>query len=320
MKVCFVKKPNYTDWGWESYKYSNPEEVMGSWKLCSHDISLAVGKKADMWVIGRGAEWDSIPWGDYDIVITAGAIASPELMARHPKTLWICAGTSGKNYDLYWDHRLRATSELNELPQGIGFPYFTSPDVMRGFVIPAEANHRNPKHFVENRVVFIDSRHMFAIPRGHRHRDAHEYHHMCGLRVWHAPLNTVEKPGDNRAEFVAKNMMIHGKAYLEHVGACKYSVTWQKGAILGQGAAEAAALGLIVIANSNGIYHKMVCHPTCLVPPGCSPRKVFNLVNKIEKDPSWREEILAHQDKVLREKFWNEPLAILEKALGMKRK
>lgn len=74
-----------------------------------------------------------------------------------------------------------------------------------------------------------------------------------------------------------------------------------------------------MVASKNGAYHRMVCHPECLMPANSIARRGLRKISKIEQNPGLQTEILAYQDERVRQKFWDEPLAILEKALERKR-
>lgn len=347
MKACLVKHPYYMNWGWNSFQYSDPEQVWDAFNFKSHNMSFIIGLKADMWVIEgqikdpafaidridpkglaelvaahERVPWSAVPWEDYDVVITIDPIISKKLAEKYSNILWIynepshrsgrsqeaVRGGPEKPYDLYWDHYLRPSRKLKGLPQSIGLPYFTSPDIMRDLVKPTNEP-----------AVFLDSRHVFEIPRRERHAMAHDYRNMCGLQVRHAPLDGKISRSFSRIYYLSRNRMLNCRKYLTHLGSCKYKLIWRKKAILGQGVLEAAALGLIAIGNSNGIYHKLICHPTCLIPPGGPARRGLRLIQKIEKDPDWQKEILAHQDRVLWERFWHGPLELLGRALEIKR-
>lgn len=88
---------------------------------------------------------------------------------------------------------------------------------------------------------------------------------------------------------------------------------------MGQALIEAAALGLIVVAPWRSAYSPLLCHQLCLTAPSDPPEDGVRRIRRIEKDPGWQAEILAHQDRVLQELFWKRPLEILDRALKMKR-
>lgn len=348
-RACIVKHPYYPNFPWESARYSNPEQTLGLFRYGSQNISFMIGTKADMWIVeglsvrpaffidekhpGVFKElyeahntvlWSAIPWDEYDIVITIDPILSErkDIVECQPQTLWIYAepdhraaraksaaySRPWKPYDLFWDHFMRADDQLHTLPQSVSFPYFTNPDIMRNLVKPTRETG-----------VFLDSRYIFGLTKRERGTIAMEFETLCGLPIKYPPLDGQESRAAPRTRNLVEGKMLRTADFLKLLGSCKYFATWRGKGTGGQAALEAAALGLIAIANDNAAYPRMLCHPTCLVKPNEIPRKVMRLIRKIERDPGWQAEILLHQDEALWEKFWDGPLGILEKALKMKR-
>jgi len=339
------------NFGWESARYESPEQMLRLFKYRSHNLSFMIGMRVDMWIVeGQtvapafaldkadpkvfralykaqpAVDWSAIPWDYYDIVITFDPILNKKqgIVKKRPHILWIynepshrsgraqaaARGGPWKPYDLFWDHFMRAPRQLVTLPQPISFPYFANPDIMRALIKPTNAGG-----------VFIDSRHMVERSEGERASMVREFQGMCGLPVKYAPLDgqITEETRYARSLFLVQGKMLECADYLKLLGSCKYKLCWRRKGTGGQGTLEAAALGLIAIVNDNAAYPKMLCHPTCLIPPGGPPRKGLRLIQKIEKDPDWQAEILAHQDKMLRTRFWRDSLELLEQALKMKR-
>lgn len=338
------------NFAWESARYESPEQMLRLFKYRSQNLTFVIGMKVDVWIVeGKtvspafsldkadpkvfkalyeaqpAVPWSAIPWDDYDIVITIDPILNKkrEIAQMRPNILWVYNEPSHRSgraqaaarhgplepYDLFWDDFMRAPHRLTKLPQPISFPYFANPDIMRKLIEPTNEDG-----------VFVDSRHVVERSKGERTNMAQEFRGICGLPVKYAPLSgqITEKTRYTRSVLVAQGKMLECADYLKLMGSCKYYLVWRRKQTNGQGALEAAALGLIVIA-SDSVYSKMLCHPACLIPRGGPARAGLRLVQKIEKDPDWQAEILAHQDKVLRSLFWDRPLEILNNALMMKR-
>lgn len=350
MKICIVKHPYYPSFGWESARYKSPEQMLQLFRYKSHNLSFAIGMKIDMWVVEgmsvspafsldteapkvfralykaqKTVPWSTIPWHEYDVVIAIDPIISDEIIRAHPQILWVYNEPSHQSgraqraarhgplgaYDLFWDDYMRAPRrQLTKLPQPISFPYFGNPDIMRALIKPTNEGG-----------VFIDSRHVVGLSKSGRASMVQEFQSICGIPVKHAPLDgrITHETRYTRSLFLIWGKMLKSIDYLKLLGSCKYSMIWRRKKSNGQAALEAASLGLVAIANSNAVYPAMLCHPTCLIPPGGPPRIGLRLIKKIEANPDWRAKILVHQDKMLWEKFWNRPLEILNKALEMKR-
>jgi len=351
MKICVVKHPYYMNFTWESARYENPEQMLKLFKYRSQNLTFVIGMKADVWIVeGKTVSpafaldkvdpktfralyeaqptvpWSAIPWDDYDIVITIDPILNKkqEIVKKRPNVLWLynepshrsgraqAAARHGplKPYDLFWDDFMRAPQRLTKLPQSISFPYFANPDIMRTLIKSTNENG-----------IFIDSRHVVELSRNERMNAVREFQGICGIPVRHAPLDgqITEESRYTRSLLMVRGKMLECADYLKLLGSCKYYLVWRRKQTNGQGALEAAALGLIVIA-SDSVYSKMLCHPSCLIPRGGPARKGLRLIRRIEKDLDWQAEILTHQDKMLWKKFWNRPLEILNAALEMKRK
>lgn len=349
IKLCFVKQPYNYDATWQSLRFPGSAELLDAFVFRPMHISLLIEFEADIWVVkGEGvasqtwkqnepegfaaiyaAHWNvvsmlEVPWEDYDIVISIDPLIPDKIIKRHSNTLWAyyeiehrcgrssrAAGPGGGpygGYDLYLDHYMRATRGLHRLPQSIAFPFMYNAKTMRSLV-----------RLTHNPAVFIDTRH---VPRG---KDVYagmsrEFAQICGLPIKFAGVREklVEETRYYLLELVA-GKHYRAKEYLEMLGACKFFLGWRKRAILGQALVEAASLGLIGVGNANGVYHKMICHPMCLIPPSGIARPGLKAIWGIEAVPDLQKEILEYQDGVLRERFWEQPLRILRDALKIKR-
>jgi hypothetical protein len=344
-KICFVKQSYILNLPWKSVRFRNPKQMAESFVYRSQNLEFIIAKKADVWVaegqsvVCAGAAkdpeglsamrrahetvpWSAIPWGEYDAVFSHDPIIPDKITRRHPRILWFynepehrtararkaSQGILSGAYDLFWDDYMRAGPKLKRLPQAVGFPYPRNPDIMRELVKPTNEP-----------AVFLDSRHVHEVAPGKRGPMLADFEAICGLPVRYAYTDVQTEQGKSMRRLLPTGKMMRCLDYLKLVGSCKYYLVFREKRINGQAAAEAAALGLIVVANSNGVYHEILCHPKCTIPPGGPARLGLRVIQGIEKDPDLQKEILDYQDRKLREKFWKEPLGILGAALEMKR-
>jgi len=104
--------------------------------------------------------------------------------------------------------------------------------------------------------------------------------------------------------------------YFQAIGQCKYYLAVGRYSGVGNGAYEAASLGCICIGEADKVYHRMVCHPKCLCSDMLDMPKIFR---QVVSSPDLQKEILDFQDRALKQKFEKEPLALLQRAVEMKR-
>lgn len=351
VKTCFVKSALNMYLSWGSLRYPGPRKLLDSFLFGAHAFSLMVALESDTWVIREkdiaksdgGSVWpkddprmklerahqnivgiSEISWEEYDCVISLDPILG-NLPKRYPRTLWcyyelshacerayevMRTGRPRDGYDLYFDRFFRARSGLRGLPQIVHFPLTQSADILKGLIAPTNEP-----------AVFIESRNI-PKTRKLRARMRAELRNICGLPIRHAPFpefGTVFVKFGLALVSDSRKEILNAADYLGLVGSCKYYLSWRKRRVAGQALVEAAALGLIIVAPSRSPYSSRLCHPTCLTRAGEPARVGLRRIRKIEANPDWQAEILAHQDKVLREQFWNEPLGILNEALEMKR-
>lgn len=347
---AFVKLACDANLPWESIRYSNPDALMDAFVFRSLGFCLAVELEADFWVVKwRGEEanirpsalradptgikrmvrahknvvdWHEIPWGEYDMVISIGPVVPRKIIKQHPDILWVYRETSIRcgrarravtvgpygGYDLYMDAMLRCSSKLKSLPQSVGTPYTQSPTILRGVIQPTH----KPAVFVSSRIIPLEIRKREAMIA--------DWSSVCGLPIRYPPIKgRTTQPVRFFTELTAAKVP-RQRQYLDILGSCKYQIVRESGnsKLLGDAVIEAAALGLIVISQDDGIYSQMVCHPKCLVPKGRLPRKNLRLIQKIERDLGLQKEIIEYQDKAIRKKFWEKPLETMHRALELK--
>lgn len=348
MRACFVSLATEMNLSWESMRYPGPRALLDAFRLRSIGFCLAVELKADFWVVkweGGKTDFhprairldpdgvkrivgghknvvslDEIPWGEYDFVISYAPFIPAQIIKQHPRTLWVYREVAGRSpradaalgrpygaYDLFVDTMLRCPSTLKALPQSLGMPYMQNPDTMREVVKPT----LEP-------AVFLDSRMILQDPVANA-RMCTEHSNVCGMPVRHSPIKDQTTQPIRFYTDVTMARVPRLAEYLKVLGSCKYMLVREgKSRVAGDSAIEAAALGLIVIIREDSIYGPMMCHPMCLLPPNSQNRTKLRLVRKIERHPELQAEILSHQDKAMRAKFWKEPLETLYAAAEMK--
>lgn len=327
MKAAFIKQGFSSTFAtWESLRYPGPERLLGAFRFKSKFFSLLVELKADIWVVSGGKQidgafcsdfsrkivkqhktvsLDAVPWDEYSVVVSVLPFVPRRIIEAHPEILWtycsighankLYAKSLGKaqgGYDLFLDHA-SIRGELKRLPSRVPFPFPTNHKLLRELIRPTNEP-----------AVFLDTRLLRKAPLWW-------FEKRCAL-----PIRCSPKPAINGGRILS-GRFTGTKGYLEALGACKYFLVSKKRSNIGQASLEAAALGLIVVSRP-GIYPSALCHPRCLAKPN-TPRQGLNLIKQIEKDEILQAEGLEYQDTVLQDLFWERPLAILEKAVTMKR-
>lgn len=331
MKMAFVKQGFSATWAsWESVQYSNPMQMLESFRFQAKILSLLVEFEADVWVIegldvppgtfvevsGKeyvdamlklhtGVPWSAVPWEKYDVVISTLPIVPERIIRKHPNILW-CYFIQGHvtkmfsdsldapygAYDLFLNEMALTEPKLRGLPQAVSFPYPTNPDLIRDLIRPTH----EPAVFLDTRLIKRESPDWFRA--------------RCDLPIKHS-----SKPAMNSRRVLAQNFT-DAKTYLTELGLCKYFLLCRKPNFNGQAALEAASLGLIVVSGP-GIYPSALCLRESITMPN-SPREGVKAIKRIEADPDLQKRLLAHQDKVLRQVFWKEPIEMLYDAIEMK--
>jgi hypothetical protein len=84
----------------------------------------------------------------------------------------------------------------------------------------------------------------------------------------------------------------------------------------GQALADAAAVGCICMGQADRPYHRLLCHPSCLCEDMAQLPSKLRIVRQ---SADLRQEVLAWQDQNLERHFHSGPLALLFKAIQLKR-
>ena len=338
MKLAFAKEPYCAEYTWSSMKWQGAQALLDDWVFRSQNISLAVNYEADTWVLDSRTRiddgWlqvlesrvpedvdalyeaheavsvDSVPWGEYDVVITTDPIIPERIIKACPDTLFCyyeCGHTTKSawrsrhnpqgGYDLYLDHALLAGGNNNHmgwsrvvrLPQSVNFPYLVNPSIMQGLIdMPPRPNG-------------ILSTGKTSVPQ-----DLFPSYRLVSgphLKFFH------------RA--VAQRETIPTAEWLQTVASCKYGVVLRGDRVIGQAAIEEAAMGLVVIGR--GIYTGIVRDRSSALTPVMSWEAVRSCIDRFEQVPEFYDEAVNSQYGRLEDFFWDKPIGELEIALRMKR-
>lgn len=255
-----------------------------------------------------------IPYHDYDIVITGDPILtiknnSQTLFAyyvnEHVDTIYLQSLKSVLNgYDLFLDHMLYVSENLETLPQSISFPYLYDKETMMSVVSSEE----------KTEVVWVDWRTLCTLGMVKRWNENAE---RAALRL----ERTLNYPIKYKGSFGEKFLGISDPPekileYLKPLANCKYYISIGRDSGTGQSICDAASLRCICFGEKNKIYHRLISHPACLCESMFDlPHKFKNVVN----NKIMHKEILAWQEKALQMKFADEPINLLQKAVEMKR-
>jgi hypothetical protein len=257
---------------------------------------------------------EEIPFGDYDVIISMDPL--PEVSSHGVLSAYICQedwDTVYRNslkdgpqngYDLFLDHMLKSKYAVPHLPCSVSFPYPRCPEIIRGIF----DQKQEERLWVEWRTVTAKTRKdlwddsadgvvreiedKISIPVNVHRNFGRTYYGMTDPPKWNS-----------------------GVEYLTDLRRCKYYMGVGRRSGAGQGLIDAASLGCLCLGDRNKLYHKEICHPSCLF-GGMS--EALKTLQEIQGSQPRIDEILAHQDKAVLEKFSEYPKRILEEALALR--
>lgn len=345
MKTAIIKQMYDAQGPWQSVKWQDttPMKIFDIWPGTITFWGLSCLLKPDWYVVKQGelksdyvedilrnpirtkimekyttnlTDIKDIPLDDYDLVITLDPILE---IPKRTKTLFayfvpehwdgLYSGSISKpmgNFDLFLAVMLDSNPNLIEIPQSVSFPY--------------------PCDYKTTRLIFGTEEKKEAVFA--------EWRLLCAMgmvKSWAESSegavkrleNLVKMPVFHTGSFNKNPMGISdpplwGDAvnYLKTISQCKYYIAVGRYSGPGQGIREAASLGCICIGEKDKVYHRMICHPKCL----CSDMVEMPIVLKnLISSPDLQKEALKYQDNALEQKFAKEPLALLQKAVEIKR-
>lgn len=348
MKICVVKQPYVAALTWQSHKFTSGRELLGKCFFRASNISLLIAFEGDVWVVedskfrsggydawaqdeaamqrfyehSTAVSWDSVPWKDYDVVISVDAIIPDDIIKAYPGTLWCyheCEHATWSfvqskqapigAYDLFHDYTLESPLELGGLPQAISFPHIVRADILCDIIRPTN----EPSVFLSGRMVrpHTSGPNLFATPPATHVID--RYQKQTGLPIKYPSVWDYGKT----AAMIALSLITPAAAFLRQLGSCKYLLhVPAHPRDVGQILIEAAALGLIVISSGHEAY-SLICHPFCWVSPGDVEGALLK-IEFIEKSQYLQVAILAYQKQWLQYHFWDQPISLLRRACTMK--
>jgi hypothetical protein len=262
---------------------------------------------------------EKIPFEEYDLVISFDAILDvprrhPALFAYYAQEHWDRLYAESlvqprKNYDLFLAHMMDSNPDVDEVPGAISFPYLHDPKLMQR-IFPCE---KREAVWVEWRTLMTLALKDSSVPWGPEGEAA-------GKRL----AELLDLPICYRGTLVAQTYGFadppawgDAATYLRELGECKYFVSVGGRIGAGQGLGEAAAAGCICIGQEDRAYHKLICHPACLC---VDIGEMYEKLMAVVRSPNLQAEVVARQDQNLERHFRNGPLALLSKAIELKKK
>ncbi len=262
---------------------------------------------------------EAIPFSEYDLVITFDPIlhppkGSPRVFAYYVQEHWdrIYGESLPKptaHYDLFLAHMMDAPDELRSLPQAISFPYLHDPQLARSLFHPP----RQEAAWVDWRVPLTLANRGLGDPWCPEADAALE--RLRGV----LDIDVRCRTGSHSISYAVAETPTWGDAavYYRELAECRYYIAVGNLAGAGQALADAAAVGCICIGQADSPYHRLLCHPSCLCDDMAQMPSILRIVRE---SASLQQEVLAWQDQHLEKHFHDAPLALLAKAIDLKRK
>jgi len=258
-----------------------------------------------------------VPFDQYDLVVTNDPILDiPNLprtllayyVAEHDDPLYAESldGPIG-NYDLFLDHMLNSAQTLERLPQALSMPYLRDPDTVSAVFGNCEKQES----------VWVDWRTLEAL--GLTQHDEQVVAAVCSSIEKRLGLPVRSKSDHLGILFGISDPPRWGDGadYLGRLAKSRYYVSVGGGRRAGQGLCDAASLGCICVGERNKAYHRILCHPVCL----CDRMpEALDRLRRVMDSRQLQQEVLTWQSERLREYFVDRPLAIIGRALEIKRK
>ncbi len=362
MKWCVIKNGYTNEFCRESVKFDSiesPIELLKKFIFRSQNFGLITLTSADYYVISPeesivtdGARWvqnhnacwkkwlamhtpyslSSIPFEQYDVVLTYEPILSQQLMSKYPQTLFAYLSTHHRydrfdqdkkrpveGYDVFLNHFMTSgCSQIVRLPISVDYPYLTDPETMQS---------------------------LFSHPRTTIWCDAHS----TLKPQWREQMNLIRKKSKLPVGDVGTWNIKNGKGkhtdklgevlsghrmgcfeYMENLSKSKYFLSiWRPPAMLGQSSVEAAGMGSISFCYSDQKYVKQ-SHPFCVLKRKYGKREmnkqteyatsvVIKKIQEIEKSNDLYKEIIVYQNNMLHQHFGWSQVKQLEEACQLKR-
>jgi hypothetical protein len=348
VKVAFIKQVQDVHGPWSSvtWKDTTPRGLFDVWPGKATFWEMTCCLKADWYIIPQHLTTDytrdvlrgfpegtefitrytrkvvspgQIPVEQYDLVITFDPIWDPPADSATLFAYFIVEHWDGLynkslraplgRYDMFLAHMMDAPKTLASLPQALAFPYLRDPDAVR-VAFPAE----------KEEAVWADFRTLTTLGMAETYGpwvstgDAAAKRREETLRL---PLRY--KGSFNESPYGISDPPAWGDAahYLNAMASCRYYVAVGTIAGAGQAICDAASLGCLCIGQQDKTFHRLICHPSALCVGMIDlPRRLRAIAGSMDL----QLEVLAWQDKALRDDFQRRPVAQLEKAVSIKTK
>jgi hypothetical protein len=261
---------------------------------------------------------EDIPFADYDLTISFDAIldippGQPGVFAYYAQEHWdVLYENSRKRpapgYDLFLAHMLDAPDDLKSLPQSISMPYLHNPDLVRSLFTP----HRREAAWVDWRTpMTLGNKGLGDAWCAEADRALIRLSEILEMEV-HCRTVSLSKT------YAIADTPTWGDAahYYRELAECRYYIAVGSIAGAGQALADAASVGCICIGQADKPYHRLLCHPHCLCEDMAQmPAKL----RAVRQNADLHREVLSCQDQNLRKHFRDVPLALLSRAIELKR-
>lgn len=211
------------------------------------------------------------------------------------------------NYDLFLDHILKSRFDLEEIPSAISFPYPRNPKYIRKFFV----NKKSEQCWVDRRVINDITKYKYTENYENLLQPLKKDFKKINITLRYK-MDLFAKP---EAEIIDPNKSNDSILYLKQLAQCKYYFC-PVPAASGQALVDAAGLKCICIGYSGVNYHKLVCHPKCLVNNIDEGVKIIKLIQKSLK---LQREIINYQETSLNKWFVDYPNRVLAQAVDIKR-
>lgn len=262
---------------------------------------------------------EKVPFADYDLIISFDAIldippGQSGVFAYYAQEHWdrlyeYSLRRPALGYDLFFAHMMDASHGLTSLPQSISMPYLHHPDLVRSLFAPprreaAWMDWRTPLTLANKGLG--DAWCSEADQAMIRLKEILEMEVCCRT----ASLSNTYAISDTPAWGDAAH-------YYRELAECRYYIAVGRIAGAGQALADAASVGCICIGQADKPYHRLLCHPLCLCEDMAQmPAKL----RALRQNADLQHEVLSWQDQNLQKYFRDVPLALLSRAIELKRK
>jgi len=264
-------------------------------------------------------EVEAVPVEDYDLVISFDAILDippglPTVFAYYAQEHWDSLYTYSvrepvHGYDLFLAHMMDAPSELRSLPQTVSFPYLHDLQLVRSLF----HSPRQEAAWVDWRLPITLANRGLGDPWSAEADAALErLRDVLGLDL-------RCRTASHSISYAVSDVPAWGDAacYYRELAECRYYIAVGRLAGAGQALADAAAVGCVCVGQADKPYHRLLCHPSCLCEDMAEMPRRLRILRESE---DLHQEVLAWQDQNLKMRFRDAPLALLAKAIELKRK